>query len=160
MYDPVILGNDIVLTGCGSDFEGVSVCSLTSTGDFTLVWLLGDTQLGTGTSLTIETGSGANVLAGFDTAKTNIEITIRLLYNGNLLIDNARIDSANINFASSNYRFFDGDIILTSLDTAIISIITAASVPEPGSLFLLAPGLVYVANRQRRKRKKKQTAIS
>lgn len=127
------------------------VCSLGDSSDFEIVWLLGDTELGTGTQLTIQTGDGTL----FDSTQDNITFTAAVRYDGVLLANGAVLNIGSSD--GSGGPFFPGDIILTSLDTALISII-AAPVSEPGALFLLAPGLVYMANRERRRRRKKKTA--
>ena len=146
VYDPVLLGEDFLLDGCGSTFEGELLCSLTSTNEFEIVWILNGEEMGTGEQLLVQTGSGTN----FDNTG-DISISTRLRYDGRLL-ENGEI----INVLTGGSLFLPGDIILTSLDTAFIRIY---SVAEPGAAFLLAPGLFYLARRERRRRKpKKKTA--
>ncbi|MCK0070452.1 hypothetical protein [Kordiimonas laminariae] len=141
VYDPVTLGEDFLLDGCGSTFESELVCSLTDSSDFEMVWILDGQEIGTGSQLTVQTGEGTL----FDETG-NVNITIQVRYDGRLLDD-----GEVLNIITGGSVFLPGDIIFTSLDTAIISIV--AAVPEPGALFLLAPALAYGVRRQRKKKK-------
>lgn len=142
VYDPVLLGEDFTLDGCASTFEGEALCNLTDTSEFELVWLLGGSEIGTGSSLLVQTGSGTL----FDQTG-NYQVTLQVRYDGSLLGS-----GEFVNLISGGNLFLPGDVILTSLDTAIIRVF---SVPEPAGLLLLAPGLAFIARRERKRRKKK-----
>ena len=142
VYDPVLLGEDFLLDGCGSTFEGELLCSLTSTEEFEIVWILNGAEIGTGEQLLVQTGAGTD----FDTTDS-VSVSTQIRYDGRLL-ENGEI----INILTGGSLFLPGDIILTSLDTAFIRIY---SVAEPSAAFLLAPGLFYLARRERRRRKPK-----
>ncbi|WP_417452186.1 hypothetical protein [Kordiimonas sp.] len=147
VYDPIPLGEDFTLNGCGTTFEAELYCQLTDLDEFDLQWVLGDTILGEGQSLSLTSGLGTNF-----GATGSYEVTLRILYNGRVL-ENGEIITVGSGISSQWYA--PGDLILTSLDTAIIQII---SVPAPAGFLLLAPGLVYVTRRERKKRReKKQT---
>ncbi len=115
---------------------------MTDLEEFDLVWMLGDTTLGSGQTLNLTSGLGTN----FGTTG-DYEVTLRIRYDGRLL-ENGEIITLPTGVSSRWYA--PGDLILTSLDTAIISII---AVPEPAGFLLLAPGLMYVARRERKKKK-------
>jgi len=91
----------------------------------------------------VQTGQGTP----FD-ATGNYLVTLRVRYDGSLL-GNGEF----VNLISGGRLFLPGDFILTSLDTAVIRVV---SVPEPAGFLLLAPGLVYLARRERKKRKKQK----
>ena len=143
VYDPVLLGEDFLLDGCGSTFEEEFVCSLTDTSEFEIVWILNGEEIGTGQQLLVQTGEGTR----FD-QEGNVNISSVIRFDGRLL-ENGEI--ININSQNGGTLFLPGDIILTSLDTAIINIYT---VPEPEAFFLLVPGLILLARRERRRKKR------
>jgi len=143
-YDTIMLGEDFTLDGCGTTFEAELYCQLTDFEDFDLVWMYGDVELGRGQTLPLTTGTGIFGAVG------NYEVTLRFFYDGRLLENG---DVLTVPGGTISNWYAPGDLIFTSLDTAIIRII---SVPEPMGLLLLAPGLVYVARREKKKRQERQ----
>ncbi|WP_417461834.1 hypothetical protein [Kordiimonas sp.] len=147
VYDPIPLGEDFTLDGCGTTFEAELVCQLTDNADFDLVWMLGDQIIGTGTSFLVQTGSG-----GLFNQVGNYEVSVNVRYDGRFIND-----GETFNVLTGGSIFLPGDMILTSLDTAIITIFT---VPEPAGFLLLTPGLVYIVRRERDKKKAKKKAAT
>jgi hypothetical protein len=145
VYDTIALGESFELDGCGSTFETVAFCDLVETGAFELTWIMGDEILGTGETLLVNTGGGTS----FDQSG-GYNITLQVRYDGSIG------DNQFVNMVTGGSLFLPGDFILTSVDSAFIRLV--ATVPEPGSLFLLVPGLAYVVSRQRRRRKVKPQA--
>ena len=94
--------------------------------------------LGTGQTLLVNTGDGTQ----FD-SRGNYQVTLQVRYDGNIGNDQS------VNFVTGGSLFLPGDFVLTSVDNAIL---TLYSVPEPYGLLLLAPGLAFIARRQRKKR--------
>lgn len=145
-YDTLMLGDEFTLDGCGSTFEAQLYCELTDLEEFDLVWMLGDTQIGMGRSLDLTAGLGLFDHTGEYT------VTLRWLYNGRLLSDS---DVITVPTGINNNWYSPGDLIFTSLDTAIIRIISVP-VPEPAGFLLLAPGLIYVARREKKKKQERE----
>ena len=150
IYEPQPLGSDFTLDGCASEFQDQLFCQLVDTGAFELSWILlgpdgNNVVLGTGDRLLVQ--SGENTLLTEAGTNYNVQLTVR--YDGNL--GNDRF----VNFVTGGNLFLPGDFILTSVDTAVLRLTT---VPEPSSLLLLAPGLVYVARRQSKKKKKAKSS--
>ncbi len=150
IYEPQPLGSDFTLDGCASEFQDQLFCQLVDTGAFELSWILlgpdgNNVVLGTGDRLLVQ--SGENTL--LTEARTNYNVQLTVRYDGNL--GNDRF----VNFVTGGNLFLPGDFILTSVDTAVLRLTT---VPEPSSLLLLAPGLVYVARRQSKKKKKTKSS--
>ena len=143
-YDPVLLGEDFLLDGCGSTFESELFCSLTDFEEFDIVWILDGEEIGTGDQLLVRTGEGEP----FDSVG-NIAITAVVRYDGRILEQGEEVNVLT-GGVLGDQTLLPGDIVLTSLDTAIITILT---VPEPGAFFLLAPGLWYLTRRERRRKK-------
>ena len=56
LYDPLFLGEDILLDGCGSTFDDAFICELQDISRFTATWLLDDVVLGDGFELLVATG--------------------------------------------------------------------------------------------------------
>ncbi len=134
------LGESFTLDGCGSSFETEAFCNLVDTSAFELVWIFDGDIIGTGETLLVNTGNGTpfGTTGGYN-------VTLEVRYDGSIG------DDRFFDFVTGGSLFLPGDINLTSSDTALIRLI--ATVPEPSSLFLLAPGLAFVAARQRRRKK-------
>ena len=92
---------------------------------------------------TVLLNSGEGTL--FETAG-DYNVTLQIRYDGILLGSDELV-----NLLTGGTILLPGDIILTSLDTAIISIVTA-TVPEPIAAIVLAPGLFFMVRRQRRRK--------
>lgn len=142
-YDPIPLGEDFTLDGCGSTLGGVSTCSLTSTGSLELVWVMNGEVIGTGDTLVVQTGEGTP----FD-AEGIYEVTLQAQYNGEAIGP----DGVTITLDDGTTIFLPGDLSLVSLDTAIIQII--APIPEPGAVAMMATVLAFTwLFHQRRRRR-------
>ncbi|WND02614.1 hypothetical protein QGN29_13765 [Temperatibacter marinus] len=139
-YAPVLLGEDFTLDGCGSTFQGVSVCSLTDTDTIELVWLLDGEEIGTGDTLVVLTGEGTL----FPT-DGSFEVTLEVVYTGQ------SGDGVTITLDDGTTVFLPGDISLTSTDTAIIQIV--APIPEPGTVGLILSALAMMGYMHIRRRK-------
>ena len=109
------------------------------------MWILDGEEIVFNPGDTFQTGAGTR----FDeVGQVTIEFGVR--YDGRLLVDGevvSVLDGTSVNFGDVN---FPGDLIFTSLDTAVINIL---SVPEPAAFLLLTPGLFYLVRRERRRRK-------
>ncbi|RMB08929.1 hypothetical protein [Eilatimonas milleporae] len=147
VYDPVPLGEDFTLDGCASTFADEVLCDLTDTSGFVLEWLLDGELLGTGELLLVQgTGDGTAF-----PAMGQYEVTLRVRYDGSLFGE----DGEFVDLLSGGRVFLPGDLVISSLeDTAIINVV--AAIPEPAGALILAPGVAYMAFRERRRKSRKK----
>ncbi|WP_374763772.1 hypothetical protein [Yunchengibacter salinarum] len=140
VYDPIPLGEDFTLDGCGSTFADEAICSLTDTTEFELEWLLDGVSLGTGETLLVQTGEGTLFPTTGD-----FEVTLQVRFDGSIISgDNL------VNLAGGGTLLLPGDLRLTSVPSTATIRIVAASVPEPAGLLVMLPGLAWLAYRRRR----------
>jgi len=171
-YDPVALGENIELDGCGSlvwaasGTETFNWCELTDYTEFSLSWAVWDysnsswTTFASYSDSAVEQGLNAVVSTGVGTPFTSAgqyyiglyaQVTSSAYYLG---------QDVSVTLPGGLIRYPGGDSSLAydgstnySLEWTTITITDAVSVPEPMAALLLVPGMVYIARRERRRKK-------
>jgi len=147
IYDPVPLGEDFSLNACGTTLNDIAICDLANTEGFELLWILDGEVIGTGTEVLLNTGSGTF----FDSAGDQ-EVTLQVRFDGEFLGP----DGGELGIIGGGSIFLPGDIIITSLDTAVISLFI--DVPEPAGLAILGGGLLLLRRREKRRKRMQVSA--
>ncbi|SDE37045.1 MULTISPECIES: hypothetical protein [Kordiimonas] len=171
-YDPVALGEDIQLDGCGTSIwaaSGTSTfswCDITDYAEFSLSWSVWNwdtwswttfasfsgNSVGSGLTAVVNTGVGSpftsagvyyiGLLAEVTSSQYSLGKDVSITLPGGLIRYPG--GDSSLSYDGSTNRGFDY--------TALV-IDDAASVPEPLGALLLLPGLIYMARRERRRRK-------
>lgn len=171
-YDPIALGEDIELDGCGTKIWAASGtptfswCDVTDYSEFSLSWSVWSwdtyswTTFASYSDSSVETGLNAVISTGVGTPFTSAGVYyIGLLAEVTSSAYNLGKD-VSITLPGGLIRYPGGDSSLSydgstnrGFDYTAMVINEATSVPEPLGALLLLPGLVYVARRERRRRK-------
>ncbi len=164
-YSPISLGDTITLDACGSVYfnynnsnQSVSLCDLSSLSSFSLTW---KAKIGNTWSHITQTYSGSNAVNGlnvtvntgsgtfFNQAGTYM-IGLYVTVNNNSWV---QLPGGSWGFSNDNGGYDPGNQSLAWSSSFAIN--PASSVPEPMAALLLAPGLVLIARRERRRRRER-----
>jgi len=171
-YDPVALGENIQLDGCGTKIWAASGtptfswCDITNYSEFSLSWQVwswdtwswttfasySDNDVGAGLTAVINTGLGTPFTsAGVYYIGLLAEVTSSQYHLGK---------DVSITLPGGLIRYPGGDSALSydgstnkGFDYTALVINEATSVPEPLGALLLLPGLIFMARRERRRRR-------
>ncbi len=172
-YDPVALGEDIQLDGCGSlvwaasGTSSFNWCELTDYTEFSLSWAVWDYDNDSWTTFAsyvddaVEQGLTAVASTGVGTPFASAgqyyiglyaQVTSSAYYLGQDV--SVTLPGGLIRYPGSDSSLaYDGSTNYSLAWTSITITDAVTSVPEPMAALLLVPGMIYVARRERRRKK-------
>eukprot|EP00657_Telonema_sp_P-1_P002762 TRINITY_DN1640_c0_g1_i13.p1 TRINITY_DN1640_c0_g1~~TRINITY_DN1640_c0_g1_i13.p1 ORF type:complete len:213 (-),score=9.64 TRINITY_DN1640_c0_g1_i13:446-1084(-) len=170
-YGPISLGEDITLDACGSTFhradgnsQSYSLCDLSNLTQFTLTWKAWTgnqwTYLGTYSGNSAEDGLSVDVSTGAGTFFSEVGTYYIGLYayvNSDTYV---ALPSGSWGATGNDSDLaYDGSTNYSFDWSSSFAITEAASVPEPAAAFLLLPGIILMARRERRRKRQATVAV-